>query len=57
MRDTEMTGASANDNKQLQEQFRQYDYVLTGENRQSVSFSLDFACDYWSVGSMAEILG
>ncbi|MFP5230546.1 MAG: GH92 family glycosyl hydrolase [Acidobacteriota bacterium] len=57
MRDTALTGATANDNKQLQEQFRQYGYVPAGENRQSVSRTLDFAYDYWSVGAMAEMLG
>jgi predicted alpha-1,2-mannosidase len=57
MRATALTGATANDNKQLQEQFRQYGYVPAGENRQSVSRTLDFAYDYWSVGAMAEMLG
>lgn len=57
MRDTALTGATANDNKHLQEQFRQYGYLPTGENRQSVSRTLDFAYDFWSVGAMAEMLG
>jgi predicted alpha-1,2-mannosidase len=57
MRDTALTGATANDNKQLQKQFRHYGYVPTGEGRQSVSRTLDFAYDYWSVGAMAEMLG
>jgi predicted alpha-1,2-mannosidase len=57
MRDTAMTGAVANENKQLQEQFRHYGYVPAGENRQSVSRTLDFAYDYWSVGAMAEMVG
>jgi predicted alpha-1,2-mannosidase len=57
MRDTALTGATANDNKQLQEEFRRYGYVPAGENRQSVSRTLDFAYDFWSVGAMAEMLG
>jgi len=57
MRDTALVGATANDNKQLQEQFRQQGYVVAGEQKQSVSRTLDFAYDYWSVGAMAEMLG
>lgn len=57
MRDTALVGATANDNKALQEQFRKLGYVAAGEQRQSVSRTLDFAYDYWCVGAMAEMLG
>jgi predicted alpha-1,2-mannosidase len=57
MRDTALVGATANDNKALQEQFRRLGYVAAGEQRQSVSRTLDFAYDYWCVGAMAELLG
>ena len=57
MRDTAMVGATANDNKALQEQFRTLGYVAAGPQRQSVSRTLDFAYDYWCVGAMAELLG
>ncbi|MGB6133381.1 MAG: GH92 family glycosyl hydrolase [Acidobacteriaceae bacterium] len=57
MRDTALVGATANDNKALQEQFRTLGYVAAGEQRQSVSRTLDFAYDYWCVGAMAELLG
>ncbi len=57
MRDTAMVGSTANDNKALQQQFRSLGYVAAGNNRQSVSRTLDFAYDYWCVGAMAELLG
>jgi predicted alpha-1,2-mannosidase len=57
MRDTALVGATANGNKDLQEQFRHYGYVPAGPNKQSVSCTLDFAYDYWCVGAMAELLG
>ena len=57
MRDTAMVGATANDNKALQEQFRSLGYVASGPGRQSVSRTLDFAYDYWCVGAMADLLG
>jgi predicted alpha-1,2-mannosidase len=57
MRDTALTGATANGNKGLQEQFRQLGYVAAAENQQSVSRTLDFAYDFWSVGAMAQMLG
>lgn len=57
MRDTAMVGATANDNKALQEQFRKLGYVAAGKERQSVSRTLDFAYDYWCVGAMADLLG
>jgi predicted alpha-1,2-mannosidase len=57
MRDTALTGAVANDNKSLQEQFRRYGYVPTGDQKQSVSRTLDFAYDYWCTGAMADMLG
>jgi predicted alpha-1,2-mannosidase len=57
MRDTALVGATANDNKALQEQFRTLGYVAAGKQRQSVSRTLDFAYDYWCVGAMAELLG
>lgn len=57
MRDTALVGATANGNKALQEQFRSLGYVASGEKRQSVSRTLDFAYDYWCVGAMADLLG
>ena len=57
MRDTALVGATVNGNKALQEQFRKLGYVAAGEQRQSVSRTLDFAYDYWCVGAMAELLG
>jgi predicted alpha-1,2-mannosidase len=57
MRDTALVGATVNDNKALQEQFRKLGYVAAGQQRQSVSRTLDFAYDYWCVGAMAELLG
>lgn len=57
MRDTAMVGATANDNKALQEQFRTLGYVAAGQQRQSVSRTLDFAYDFWCVGAMADLLG
>jgi predicted alpha-1,2-mannosidase len=57
MRDTALVGATANDNKALQQQFRSLGYVAAGEQRQSVSRTLDFAYDYWCVGAMADLLG
>lgn len=56
MRDTALTGATLNNNKALQEQFRQLGYVSSSGRRQSVSRTLDFAYDYWCVGAMAEML-
>ena len=57
MRDTALVGATANDNKALQEQFRTLGYVAAGTQRQSVSRTLDFAYDFWCVGAMADLLG
>ncbi len=57
MRDTALVGATTNDNKELQRQFRHFGYVPTGPGRQSVSRTLDFAYDYWCVGAMAQLLG
>lgn len=57
MRDTALTGATANDNKALQAQFRALGYVAAGKQRQSVSRTLDFAYDFWCVGAMADLLG
>ncbi len=57
MRDTALVGAAANNNKALQEQFRTLGYIVSGDRRQSVSCTLDFAYDYWCVGAMAELLG
>lgn len=57
MRDTAMVGATSNDNKALQQQFRTLGYVAAGPQRQSVSCTLDFAYDYWCVGAMADLLG
>lgn len=57
MRETALLGSTTNHNKELQEQFRSYGYVLTGPEKQSVSRTLDFAYDYWCVGAMADLLG
>ena len=57
VRETAMVGATANGNKELQEQFRHYGYVPTGPQKQSVSHTLDFAYDYWCAGAFAELLG
>jgi predicted alpha-1,2-mannosidase len=57
MRDTAMVGATANNNKALQEQFRTLGYVAAKGRDQSVSRTLDFSYDYWCVGAMAELLG
>ncbi len=57
MRDTAMVGATANGNKELQEQFRTLGYVAAKGRDQSVSRTLDFSYDYWCVGAMAELLG
>ncbi len=57
MRDTALLGATANGNRELQEQFRKFGYLPTGPQRQSVSRTLDFSYDYWCVGAMAELLG
>lgn len=57
MRDTAMVGATENGNQQLQEQFRRLGYVTSGPHRQSVSRTLDFSYDYWSIGAMAKLLG
>ncbi len=57
MRDTALVGATANDNKALQAQFRSLGYVASGPQRQSVSRTLDFAYNYWCVGAMADLLG
>ena len=57
VRETAVVGATANGNKELQEQFRHYGYVPMGTANQSVSRTLDFAYDYWCVGAMAELLG
>ena len=56
MRDTALVGATANGNRELQQQFRSLGYVAAGAQRQSVSRTLDFAYDYWCVGAMAELL-
>ena len=57
MRDTALVGATANNNKALQNQFRTLGYVASAPGAQSVSRTLDFAYDYWCVGAMAELLG
>jgi predicted alpha-1,2-mannosidase len=57
MRDTAMVGATANGNRELQEQFRTLGYVAAHGRNQSVSRTLDFSYDYWCVGAMAEMLG
>ncbi|NNM85174.1 MAG: glycoside hydrolase family 92 protein [Phycisphaerales bacterium] len=57
MRDTALMGATANGNKQLQQQFRTLGYVASAPGAQSVSRTLDFAYDYWCVGAMAQLLG
>lgn len=57
MRDTALVGAKVKDNQELQRQFRQYGYVPTGPDKQSVSRTLDFSYDNWCVGAMADLLG
>ncbi len=57
MRDTALVGATANNNKALQHQFRTLGYVASAPGAQSVSRTMDFAYDYWCVGAMAELLG
>ncbi|MGC8552428.1 MAG: GH92 family glycosyl hydrolase [Phycisphaerae bacterium] len=57
MRDTALVGATANGNKQLQEQFRKLGYVASAPHAQSVSRTLDFAYDFWCTGAMAQMLG
>jgi predicted alpha-1,2-mannosidase len=57
MRETALVGATANNNKALQEQFRTLGYVAATPGAQSVSRTLDFCYDYWCVGAMAELLG
>ncbi len=57
MRETALVGATANGNKELQEQFRHYGYVPMAPGQQSVSRTLDFAYDYWCMGAMAQLLG
>jgi putative alpha-1,2-mannosidase len=41
----------------VQEQFRRYGYVPADPKNQSVSWTLDYAYDYWCAGAMAELLG
>jgi predicted alpha-1,2-mannosidase len=57
MRDTALVGAKANNNFELQKQFRELGYVASAGRNQSVSCTLDFSYDYWCVGAMAEMLG
>jgi len=57
MRVTALVGATANNNKALQAQFRSLGYVASSPGQQSVSRTLDFCYDYWCVGAMAQMLG
>ncbi len=57
MRTTALVGATANNNKALQAQFRSLGYVASTPGQQSVSRTLDFCYDYWCVGAMAQMLG
>jgi predicted alpha-1,2-mannosidase len=57
IRDTALEGATANGNKQLQNQFRQYGYIPVDLHEGAVSCTLDIAYDYWCAGAMAELLG
>jgi predicted alpha-1,2-mannosidase len=58
VRDTAMVGATARENRQLQEMFRQYGYApFDLHDDGAVSCTLDLAYDYWSAGAIAEILG
>ena len=56
IRDTALTGAEAQGNKELEEQFRRYGYIPVGTSN-AVSGTLDLAYDYWCAGAMAELLG
>jgi len=57
IRDTAMTGAETQGNKELQAMFRQYGYVPMELHEGSVSCALDLCYDYWCAGAMAELLG
>ena len=57
IKDTALVGGTAKDNRQLQKQFRDHGYVITGPHKDSVSRTLDFAYDYWCAGAMAQLLG
>lgn len=57
IRDTALVGATVKSHRESQEQFRRYGYVPAGLKNQSVSWTLDYAYDYWCAGAMAELLG
>jgi predicted alpha-1,2-mannosidase len=57
IRDTALKGATANGNRKLQDQFRQYGYIPVDLHEGAVSCTLDIAYDYWCAGAMAEMLG
>jgi predicted alpha-1,2-mannosidase len=57
IRDTALVGATVKSHRESQDQFRRYGYVPTGPKNQSVSWTLDYAYDYWCAGAMAELLG
>lgn len=57
IRDTALVGATVKNHRESQEQFRQYGYVPTEAKGESVSWTLDYAYDYWCAGAMAELLG
>ena len=55
IRETALTGAEAQGNRELQAQFRRYGYIPV-DLPSSVSSTLDLAYDYWCAGAMAELL-
>jgi len=57
IRDTAMVGATAKNNRELQERFRRFGYVPVGGPGASASCTLDLAYDYWCAGAMADLLG
>jgi predicted alpha-1,2-mannosidase len=58
VRDTALVGATARENRQLQEMFRHYGYApIDLHDDGAVSCTLDLSYDYWSAGAIAEILG
>jgi predicted alpha-1,2-mannosidase len=57
IRDTALVGSTVKNHRESQEQFRRYGYVPAGPKNQSVSWTLDYAYDYWCAGAMADLLG
>jgi predicted alpha-1,2-mannosidase len=57
IRDTALVGATAKNNRELQERFRRFGYAPVGGPGASASCTLDLAYDYWCAGAMADLLG